>query len=223
MARRVHESTVVVVGLGRFGSALALQLMDLDQEVLAIDRNPVLVAQYAPRVTLAVEADATSADVLRDLGVSEVGRAVVAIGTSLEASLLTASALAEVGVPEIWAKAVSARHQQILQKVGATRIVFPEVEMGTRVAHLLSGAGMQEYIEFANGYAISVLEAPNWMVARSVESSKLLGQHRVSCVGLQRAGNDEFEAVAPSTVVRPGDRIVVAGRKENVERFALRG
>lgn len=220
MARRIHRGTVVVVGLGRFGSAVALQLMDLGSEVLAIDRDPMLVAKYAPSLTLAVEADATSTDALRSLGVHEANRAVVAIGDSLESSLLCASALDELGVPEIWAKAISARHQQILQKVGATRVVFPEMDMGKRVGHLLSTSGVQEYIDFANGYAISVLEAPPWMTSRAIEASRLLSRHQIACVGVQRAGGSEFEAVGAGTVVYPGDRIVVAGRTSSVERFA---
>ena len=138
MARRLADNTVVVVGLGRFGTELAATLMDLGRDVLAIERDPELVERFKQKATLVVQADATSVDVLRDLGVASVETAVVAIGTSLEASVLTTLALHEVGVQNIWAKAVSGSHEQILQKVGATHIVFPELAMGRRVARLLA-------------------------------------------------------------------------------------
>ena len=219
MARRLADNTVVVVGLGRFGTELAATLMDLGRDVLAIERDPELVERFKQKATLVVQADATSVDVLRDLGVASVETAVVAIGTSLEASVLTTLALHEVGVQNIWAKAVSGSHEQILQKVGATHIVFPELAMGRRVARLLAHGDIVEYVDFANGYAISIVRAPSWLENTSVAASRMLTQRGVSCVGIQRSGSEEFSAVTPRTIVRPGDKVVIAGRKIDVDQF----
>ena len=221
MVRRLSSGTVVVIGLGRFGSALAETLMGIDREVLVIERDPILVRQMAPRVTLAVEGDATTIETLQSLGVGDVETAVVAIGSSLEASLLATSALSEMGVPNIWAKAVTKEHQRILERVGAHRVVFPELDMGERVAHLVADAAVKEYFEFANGYAISMVDAPPEVHNKSVAESRLISAWNIAVVGIQPAGTQDFRPVAASTVVSPSDRLIIAGGKRDVERFTL--
>jgi hypothetical protein len=130
---------VVVIGLGRFGGAVADSLVNLGHEVLGIDSNAHIVQDWSDRLTHVVEADATDTEAMRQLGVQDFSRAVVGIGTHLEASVLTVLTLAEIGVPEIWAKAISVKHGKILSSVGARHVIFPESEMGERVAHLITG------------------------------------------------------------------------------------
>ncbi len=221
MPRRVSENTVMVIGLGLFGSELAKTLVELDREVLAIERDPGEVAKMAPLLTLAVEGDGTNIETLRSLGAEDVNTAVVAIGSSLEASVLATSALSELGVENIWAKAVTTQHKAILEKVGARHVVFPELDMGNRVAHQLVQGADSEYIEFANGFAIALLMAPKQMEGKSLSESRLLSTTGVSCVGVQRAGTKEFEAVDPKTRIAPKDLLVIAGRTQDVERFSL--
>ena len=177
--------------------------------------------QNAPFVTLVVEADATEVETLRSLGVAEVEHAVVAVGSSIEASLLTTSALSELGVPNIWAKAVTKAHQRILDKVGAHHVVFPELDMGNRVAHRLVTGGVREYIDFANGYAISMVDCPKWLVGQTLSESRLTSTWRVSAVGIQRAGREDFEIASGKSRINGGDRLVIAGRKPDVEAFTL--
>lgn len=220
MAGRIPRDTVAIIGIGRFGTAVAEQLMTMGREVLAIDEDPVKVERIAPRVTLAVEADATSPSVLRQLGVHELPSAVVAIGSSLENSILATATLEEIGVRQIWARAANQRHARILEKVGAYRIVSPELEMGNRVAHLLMGQ-VNEYIEFSNGYAITMVPAPKWIVGMTVADSHLLDKHQVSVVGLERTPG-EIDPVSPTSRIHGGDRLVIAGRTAKVERFALK-
>jgi trk system potassium uptake protein TrkA len=222
MARRINDNTVVVIGLGRFGAELARTLMGLGREVLAIERDPELVRTLAPELTLVVEADATAPETLRSLGVDEVQHAVVAIGNSIEASLLVTSALSEMGVPTIWAKAVTPEHQRILKRVGAHRVIFPELDMGNRVAHRLVRVGVQEYIDFENGYAISVVEAPKSLVGLSLAEAQLLSKWRVSVVGIQHSGDESFEPVSPRTRILKDDRLVIAGQKTDVEAFTMK-
>jgi len=128
-----------VVGLGRFGAAVALTLVRDGVEVLAIDDDAKLVERWADELTHVVQADSTDEEVLRALGVGQFEHAVVAIGTNLEASVLTVLALVEAGVPDIWAKAVSDKHGRVLERVGAHHVVYPETSMGERVAHVLTG------------------------------------------------------------------------------------
>jgi trk system potassium uptake protein len=131
----VRGNPVVVIGLGRFGSSIADELQRHGREVLAIDLDRQLVSNAANRLTAAVEADATDEAALRQLGVHEMREAVVAIGQDREASILVTALLSELGVGRIWAKALSEAHGRILERVGATRVVFPEAEMGRIVAN----------------------------------------------------------------------------------------
>jgi trk system potassium uptake protein len=131
----VQGNPVVVIGLGRFGSSIAAELQRHGREVLAIDLDRNLVSNAANKLSAAVEADATDEVALRQLGVHEMDEAVVAIGQDREASILVTALLAELGVKRIWAKALSEAHGRILERVGATRVVYPEAEMGRIVAN----------------------------------------------------------------------------------------
>ena len=132
---RLNSDPVLVVGLGRFGSSVAYELQEHGREVLAVDTDRDLVAKAAAVLTLAVEADATDEDAMRQLGVSDIKDAVVAIGTDIESSVLVVSLLLDLGVTNIWAKATSPAHGRILERVGATRVVYPEAEMGKIIAN----------------------------------------------------------------------------------------
>lgn len=212
------SDSVVVIGLGRFGSSVADSLVRLGHEVLAIDENPKLVNHWSDVLTHVVEADSTDKEALRQLGIPEFGHAVVAIGSDLEASVLTVLALSELKVPLIWAKAISAKHGKILASVGAHHVVYPEAAMGERVAHLITGK-MLDYIEFDDGYAIAKVRAPRDVVGRSLAASAVRTNHDVTVVGVKLPGSD-FSSALPETVVPAGAILVVAGRTERVERFA---
>ncbi|HEY4556409.1 MAG TPA: TrkA family potassium uptake protein [Lysobacter sp.] len=219
MARNSSRAdSVVVIGLGRFGSAVADSLARLGHDVLGIDENPDLVQAWADVLTHVVQADATNADVLRRLGVSEFGRAVVGIGTDIEASVLTVLALEEVGVRDIWAKATSAKHGRILERTGAHHVVYPEAAMGERVAHLVTGK-MIDFIEFDDGFAIVKTLAPREAWEKTLSESALRSRYGVTVVGVKRKHAD-FTYARPDTIVEPGDILIVSGATELVERFA---
>jgi trk/ktr system potassium uptake protein len=212
------SDSVVVIGLGRFGSAVADSLVRLGHEVMAVDEDPKLVTHWSDTLTHVVEADSTDEEALRQLGVAEFGHAVVAIGSDLEASVLTVLALTELKVPLIWAKAVSAKHGKILSSVGAHHVVYPEAAMGERVAHLITGK-MLDYIEFDDGYAIAKVRAPRDAVGRTLAESALRSNYAVTVVGVKTPGSD-FVAAVPETVVPAGAILIVAGRTDQVERVA---
>ena len=148
MVERIpHDAPVLVLGLGRFGAATAGQLQRLDREVLAVDEDPNLVQKWADRVTHAVQADARSIDALRQIGAADFKVAVVAVGSYVEASVLITANLVDLGIPQIWAKAVSQSHGKILSRIGANHVIYPEAEAGVRVAHLVSGQKIQQKVE----------------------------------------------------------------------------
>ncbi|MFC3897071.1 potassium channel family protein [Lentzea rhizosphaerae] len=213
-----QTSRVVVVGLGRFGSSLALELTARGTEVLGIDSNPKIVQQHAQELTHAVVADTTDAEVMRQLGVDQFQRAVVGIGTDLEASILTTALLVDFDIPHIWAKAVSRQHGRILQRMGAHHVVLPEHEMGERVAHLVTGR-MLDFIEFEDDYAMVKTRAPAEAVGMPLDQSRLRSKYGVTVVGVKRPG-EGFTYATADTVINRGDVLILAGRTSEVERVA---
>lgn len=219
MARKnTSGNRAVIIGLGRFGGSLALELARQRTEVIAIDANPKLVDRYADSVTHAAVADSTDEEALRQLGVHEFKRAVVAIGTDLEASILTTAILADFGIPNIWGKALSRQHARILERVGAHHVVLPEHDMGERVAHLVMGR-MLDYIEFEDNYAMVKTVAPAEAVGRPLGESELRQKYGITIVSIKRRG-EGFTYATAETVVRRGDLLIVAGKSEDTERFA---
>ena len=219
MGTRADAETVAVIGLGRFGEAVARKLAVAGREVVVIDPDPDLIAEIAPAVTLAAQADGTSTQVLRDLSVDECQCAVVAIGEDLEASILATAALADLGVPEIWARATTEAHGRILERVGAHWVVYPEQEMGARVGQLIF-TGMEEYVSFPNGYALAIMDPPAWSIGQTVEQVGIKGKNGVAHIGLQSAGG-AVEFPDPERRIRRDERLAVAGPTDAVDAFPL--
>ncbi len=215
--KRSDSTTVVVIGLGRFGSAVAEALVHMGQEVLAVDEDPALVERWADELTHVVQADTTDDQALQQLGVGDFDRAVVAIGADIEASVLTVLALAEAGVKDIWAKAITRKHGRILQRVGATHVVYPEFSMGERVAHMLTGR-MEDYIEFDDEFSIARTLAPPFTWDKTLAESAPRTSHGVTIVGVKRAGED-FTHARPETAVKRHDHLIVSGPTKLVEKF----
>lgn len=212
--------SVVVIGLGRFGGAVADSLTQLGHDVLAMDQDEKLVQDWSGRLTHVVQANSTHIETLKQLSVQEFTHAVVAIGSDLEASVLTVLALVDLGVPNIWAKAVTERHGRILERTGAHHVIYPEATMGQRVAHLVTGK-MIDFIEFDDGFAIVKTRAPKDMLNRTLAESAARTQHGVTIVGVKRPRED-FAYARPETRVEPGDILIVAGPTALVEAFAAR-
>lgn len=222
MARKRHRQdgaapTVVVVGLGRFGTAVCESLVRQGVEVMAVDTDERRVQRYADELTHTVVADATDGEAMRQLGVGEVDRAVVAIGSDIEASVLTVITLHEAGVERIYAKAITRKHGKILQSIGATHVIYPEYVMGQRVAHMVTD-GLAEYLEFEDEFAIARCLAPAEAWGRSLAEAAVRQRHTITVVGVKRPG-EPFTYAVPETVVEQGDELVVSGRIVNVERF----
>ena len=216
MAR--HREPVVVIGLGRFGTALALELTRQGTDVLGVDRRPELVQRLAGRLRHVLIADTTDVDAMRDIGVPDFSCAVVSIGSDQQASILTTALLAELEIEKIWAKALSRQHARILERVGAHHVVLPEHEMGERVAHLVTGR-MLDYIEVDPHWAIARTTPSRALVGVPLGRTKLRARHGVTVVSVKRARQEEFTYADADTELGYGDQILVAGRPEDVERF----
>jgi trk system potassium uptake protein len=213
------DAGVLVIGLGRFGSALASTLEALGRDVLAVEKSPDLVAQWAGRIPL-VEADATNPEALLQLGARDFAVAVVGVGSYLEASVLITANLVDLGAPQIWAKAISPEHARILQRIGAHHIVQPESDAGTRVAHLVSGK-LLDYIEVEDGFTIVKMRPPMETQGFTVAQTKIQEKYGVTVIGVKSPGH-EFVYAEPTTRISANDLLIVSGHADLLERFAAR-
>ena len=209
---------VLVVGLGRFGSAVATTLERMGHEVLGVDVDGDFVREHKDELTQVVEADATEIDTLKQLGVADFDTAIVAIGTNVEASLLVVLALVDMGLNNVWAKANTDRHGRLLERTGAHHVVFPERKMGERVAHLVNER-LLDFIAFDAEFAIARLKAPESVIGLPLMMSECRKRFDVTVVGVKRAGEDFIHAV-PDTIIFPDDELVVSGRIRDIEKFA---
>jgi trk system potassium uptake protein TrkA len=216
--RNPHDAPVLIIGLGRFGAGAAGQLDRLDREVLAIDENADLVQKWSERVTHAVQADARSIDALRQIGAQDFSVAIVAVGSSIEASVLITANLVDLKIPQIWAKAISQSHGKILARIGANHVIYPEAEAGERVAHLVSGR-MLDFIEFDDDFAIVKMYPPKSIRGITLGESGVRKKHNITVVGVKSPGA-EFTYATAETIVSNHDLIIVSGNSADIEKFA---
>jgi trk system potassium uptake protein len=209
---------VLVIGLGRFGSALGQTLEHLGYEVLGVDTSPGVVQEHSANLTHVVEADSTNIAALRQLGAADFQCAAVCIGGDIEASILTTAALTDLRIPNIWAKAITESHGRILKRVGAHAVVFPEHDMGVRVAHMVTGR-MIDYIQLDAGFALVETLAPSEAHGKTLLEASLRAKHDVTVVCI-KPGDQPFTYATPDTLISEGDILLVAGETNKVEKFA---
>ncbi|MGI6878689.1 potassium channel family protein [Microbacterium sp. gxy059] len=212
------DAPVLIIGLGRFGAACAGELDRLERDVLAIDSDLTLVQKWSERVTHTVQTDARSIEALQQIGAQDFQVAVVAVGSSIEASVLITANLVDLKVPQIWAKAVSQAHGKILSRVGANRVIYPEREAGERTAHLVNGR-MLDFIRFDDDFVLVKMFPPKFIRGMSLADSGVRTKYDVTIVGVKAPGKP-FRYAEADTVVTNHDLIIVSGPNENVERFA---
>ncbi|MGM0396242.1 MAG: potassium channel family protein [Bacillota bacterium] len=204
-----------VIGCGRFGSAVAKTLYDLGNEVLAIDGNMDVVDEIAGHVTHAIQADVMDEGVLRELGLSNFDVAVVSIGSDLQASIMATLIVKELGVEKIIAKAQSELHGKVLKKIGADKVVFPERDMGVRVAHNLTSNSIVDFIELSPDYSILEIEAiPKWY-NKSLEELKLRNKYKVTVMAVKK-GVDIKVSPGPKYQIEEGDILVALGSSQAI-------
>ncbi len=207
---------IAVIGLGRFGMSLARTLSELGHEVLGLDRDRRKVEDASEFVTQAAQLDATDEDALRDMGLSGFDVGVVSIGTDLKSSILVTLLLKRLGVGMVISKAQDDLHGEILEKVGADRVVYPERETGVRVAHRITSPSLVDYLEVMPGYGIAKMVTPAIFVGKELGQLDLKGRFGLTTLILRR-GAESIVNPSRSEVLGPGDVLVVAGRDEKLE------
>lgn len=217
---RLHNEDVLVLGLGRFGGAVATELHRLGNRVTAVELDPALAESFLGRVGRVVQGDATSVALIEELKPHTFSASVLGVGSSVEASVLAAVNLIDNESPKVWAKAVSPAHARILNRIGVHHVLSPEIELGKRLAHLI-GSRLLDYIEFDDGFAIVKMTPPAEAVGFTLAESDIRQKHGVTVVGVKSPGQD-FTYARPETTVRSGDLIIVSGPTTLIERMAAR-
>jgi trk system potassium uptake protein len=214
------KHSVLVIGLGRFGSAAAKELISLGHQVLAIDLDEARVNDLAPDVTHAVQLDASDDHALRAVGAADFDHAIVAISGSTEASIFATMALKNLGVRNVIAKAASNLHGSILERVGANRVVYPEREMGTRVSHTFSIPShiVIDYIDVAPRFGIVKIRPPESFIGRSLREIDLPGRFDLTPIGLRRGDSVTVNPHRDDRIAA-GDEIILIGLDDRLERL----
>lgn len=213
-----------VIGLGRFGAAMATTLADLGHDVVGVDGSEERVRQLADTITQAIQLDATDERALRAAGINDVDVAVVSIGENIESSLLVVMQLKELGIKTIVAKAVTPLHGRILEKLGVSRVIFPEREMAIRVAHSLVMPNVIDYIELSKDFSIVELPAPKAFVGQTLKQLELRPRYGLTLIAIKRraqAGGPEITNVAPTADERiaEGDTLSLLGSNERIAQL----
>lgn len=211
---------VMVIGLGRFGSAVARELERLGHEVLAIDQREQVVNDIAPDVTHALQLDAADEDALRSAGAADFNTAIVAISSDAEPSIFATMVLKRLGVRTVIAKAGSLLHGEILSRVGADRVVFPERETGLRLAHSFNVPNVIDYLDVAPNFGIEKIRPPRAFVGKTLGDLDLKGRLGLTPIALRR-GQQVFVNPARDERVAEGDELILIGRDDRLDQ--LRG
>jgi trk system potassium uptake protein TrkA len=213
-----------VIGLGRFGSAMAMTLMELGHDVIGVDGDEARVQQLADVITHALQIDATDEKALRAAGIQDVDVAVVSIGENIESSLLVVMQLRELGIDTIVAKAVTPLHGRILEKLGVSRVIFPEREMAIRVAHSLVMPNVIDYIELSRDFSIVEVPAPDAFVGRTLKQLELRPRLGLTLIAIKRRGDGGggiVTNIAPAAdeTIRAGDVLALLGSNERLNQL----
>ena len=212
----------VVIGCGRFGSSVAKTLYSLGHEVLAIDKNEEKIQNIAEQVTHAVEADCTDENVLKSLGIRNFDVAVISIGSDIQSSIMATLICKELGVQYVLCKAQNELQAKVLFKIGADRVVFPERDMGIRVAHNLVSQNVLEYIELDPHYSIAEIVAPSKWIGKTIGQLDLRANYGITVMAVKQGININISPEADD-VLKAGDILVVIGKNEQINKVEERG
>lgn len=216
----MSDKQYAVLGLGIFGSTVASTLSRGGKEVLAVDKDISCVERIADKVTKAVQADTTDIDQLKALGLQDFDVVVVAIGGQLEASILTVMNVKELGVKYILAKAKNKQFMQILEKVGADKVVRPEKDMGTKIAKALLRNNIIDLVEIDGGYSVVEMQVPSMWIGKTIKSLNVRAVYDFNIIGIRKQGSEKLKmSIDPEAVIEAGDHFLMVANTENIEHF----
>ena len=210
----------LIVGMGRFGNSLAMELSRLGHDVLVIDKSEERISSIADHVTHAVIGDAKDENVIRSLGVRNFDVAIVAIAENIEDSVLVTIMLKELGVKKVIAKAQSYLHMKVLDRIGADMTVFPERDMGKRLAQRLSATNIIDFIELSEDHSIVETETPHSWCGKSLGELNIRGEYGLNViVARDKLAKDIIVSPNASYVIKDGDVLIVIGANEDIEKL----
>lgn len=209
-----------VIGLGRFGTSVARTLYKMGFDVLAVDRDETRVQEMMAEVTHSVQVNAMDEEAMRSLGIRNFDVVVVAIGQDIQASILTSLIVKELGVKRLIVKAQDDLHGKVLQKIGVDKVVYPERDMGTRVAHHLISPNILEFIELSSDYSIVEIQATKKMVGKSLAKLDIRAKYGCNVIGIKSEDNMNI-APRAEDLITEDDILVVVGKNENISNFEL--
>jgi trk system potassium uptake protein TrkA len=212
------QTSFVVIGLGGFGSTVAQELIRFGNHVMGIDTNEKLVSRHADTLTSSAILDSTDDAALREAGVDRYGVALVAIGTNIEASILTTMNLRLLGVEKIWVKAISRTHHRILSKLGVDRVILPEQEMGRHTAQMLNNPSIQDYMTLGNGYSVVNVVLPERHEGTTPEKLRIDESRGLRLIGMMR-GTEFMPCTDPRRVLCRDDRLIIMGKRAELRAF----
>lgn len=208
-----------IIGLGRFGSSIAKTLYQMGHDVLAIDNDPEEVQEISDYVTHAVQADATDEVTLNTLGIRNFDVAVITIGTDIQSSIMITLLCKEMGVKYVLAKAQNEIHAKVLYRIGADKVVFPERDMGSRVAHNLVSSNILDYIELAPDYSlVEIVPNPEWE-GKNLRQLNIRAKYGVNVIAIKREDGKVNVAPQAEDVVENNDILVVIGNNDDIKRI----
>lgn len=210
----------VVIGLGMFGFYVAKSLYEKGHEVIAIDKNKEIVQKIKDFSTQAIVADATDKETLMALGVHDVDVAVIGLGTSLDASVLTTLYLKEMGIKNIVAKAITEDHGKILSTIGATEIVFPEKDIAIKVSRSISSPNLLDYLPLAEGYSIVEIAPPNNFIGKSIRDLQLRNRYTVQIIAVKELIPERINFIPSADfIIKDSDSLIIMGQNEDLEKI----
>jgi len=212
------EKQFAVIGLGRFGGSVCRELYSLGHEVLAIDIAMERVENFIDYSTQALQGDSTDESFLKSIGIRNFDHVIVAIGENIQASVLTTLNLKELGINKVWVKAQNTYHQKVLEKIGADRVIHPEVDMGIRVANSMSSNHLVDYINLSDEYSIGEYHATKLIDDKTLQDLNFRGKYRVNILAIRR-GNLVNINPLPTDIVKEGDVLVAMGLNKDLNRF----
>lgn len=215
----MKDKNVLVLGLGRFGSALARKLFEKGVEVMAVDRDYTKVQKLADQVTYAAQADMTDEETMRELGINNFDIAVIATGSNIEASIEATLLCKDAGIDTVIAKATNITHERILQKIGADKIIFPELESGQRLARVISGSNLLEFIEFSSEFSLAEIRVHEAWVGKNLMELDFRKEYNLNVVAFERDGKTLINP-NPTTLIEKNDLIVLIGKSEDVDKIS---
>jgi len=209
----------LVIGAGRFGSTFASTLYERGNDVMVIDNDEALIQQISGSVTHAVQANAVNETALRALGVKDFDVAVVAIGHDMQASIMACILLIELGARYVVAKAQTELHGKVLKKIGVNRVVFPEMDMGQKLAHSLVAHNIIDLIELSDDYSVVEVSASSDMVGQTLKELNLRARFGVNIIALRSRNGDTNISPAAEDQIRAGDILVAVGDNKSLKKM----